>query len=362
VTEINSSGSALVYSTFLGGSGNDMGKAIAVDASGSAYVAGQTFSSDFPTTAGAFKTTYGGAGDAFVAKVNPGGTGLQYSTYLGGSGTDNAEGIAVDINGNAYVTGQPYSTDFPTVVPIQAVNGGNQDSDAFVTEINSSGSALVYSTYLGGSSVDWGEAIAVDLAGNTYVTGATKSTDFPLAIPLQATCGGCPGSADAFVAEISPNGGALRRATYLGGNNTDHGSGIAVDTAGDIYVTGFTYSADFPTTPGAYQTSLGPGGASVFVTKIAPDFSTLMYSTYLHGNGLDFGKTIAVDTGNVFVGGQTYSTSFPLANAIQSTCKSSGCYFGTGFISEFNAGGSSLVFSTYLGGSHVDQVSGIALD
>ncbi len=217
VTKLTANG-LVVYSTFLGGSGNDMGKAIAVDASGSAYIAGQTFSSDFPTTAGAFKTTYSGAGDAFVVKVSPGGTSLQYSTYLGGSGTDNAEGIAVDINGNAYVTGQTYSTDFPTVAAIQAVNGGNQDSDAFVTEINSSGSALVYSTYLGGSSVDWGEAIAVDPAGIAYVTGATRSTDFPLANPLQATCGGCPRSADAFVAEISPIGAALLRATLLFGH------------------------------------------------------------------------------------------------------------------------------------------------
>jgi len=361
VTKLTANG-LVVYSTYLGGSGNDMGKAIAVDASGAAYVAGQTFSSNFPTTAGAFKTTYSGAGDAFVAKLNPGGTALQYATYLGGSGTDNAEGIAVDINGNVYVTGQTYSTDFPTVAAIQPANGGNQDSDAFVTEINSSGSALVYSTYLGGSNAEWGEAIAVDLAGNAYVAGATKSTDFPLANPLQAICEGCPGSADAFVAEISPNGAALFRATYLGGNSTDHGSAIAVDTAGNVYVTGFTYSADFPTTSGAYQTSLGPGGASVFLTKIAPNFSGLVYSTYLHGNGLDFGKTIAVDTGNVFVGGQTYSASFPLANAIQSTCNSSGCFYGTGFLSEFNAAGSGLVFSTYLGGNYVDQVSGIALD
>src|SRR6266436_5288166 len=350
VTKLTANGQ-IVYSSYLGGSG----KAIAVDASGSAYVAGQTFSSNFPTTAGAFKTIYRGAGDAFVAKMSPGGTSLQYSTYLGGSGTDNAEGIAVDSSGNAYVTGQTYSTDFPTAAPIQASNGGNQDSDAFVTEINSSGSALVYSTYLGGGNLDWGQAIAVDLAGNAYVTGATKSSDFPLANPLQPTCHGCPQSADAFVAEISPNGGALLRATYLGGSSADHGYGIALDVAGDIYVTGFTYSADFPTTQGAYQTSLGLGGASAFVTKIAPNFSGLVYSTYLHGNELDFGKTIAVDTGNVFVGGQTYSSSFPLTNAIQGTCNSSNCYYGTGFISELNAAGSGLVFSTYLGGSYVDQ-------
>lgn len=361
VTKLSANGQ-VVYSTFLGGSGNDMGKAIAVDDFGAAYVAGQTFSSDFPTTSGAFKRTYGGTGDAFVAKLNPDGTALQYSAYLGGSGIDNAEGIAVDVMGNAYVTGQTYSTNFPTASPIQAVNGGNQDSDAFVTKINSAGSALVYSTYLGGNSSDSGEAIAIDSAGDAFITGETKSPDFPLVNAIQVACRGCPGSADAFVAEIAPNGAALLRATYLGGSNSDHGSGIAVDTAGSIYVTGFTYSSDFPTTPGAYQTSLGPGGEGVFVSKISSDFSALLYSTYLHGNGLDFGKTIAVDTGNVYVGGQTYSTSFPLVNAIQAMCSSSGCFYGTGFLAEFNAAGSGLVFSTYLGGTYIDQISGIALD
>ena len=361
VTKLTASG-LVVYSTYLGGSGNDMGKAIAVDASGAAYVAGQTFSSNFPTTAGAFKTTYSGAGDAFVAKLNPGGTALQYSTYLGGSGTDNAEGIGLDVNGSAYVTGQTYSTDFPTVVAIQAANGGHQDSDAFVTEINSSGSALVYSTYLGGSSMDWGNAIAVDASGNAYVAGFTRSPDFPLASPLQATCGGCPGFADAFVAELATNGGALLHSTYLGGSADDHGAGIAVDSDGNIYVTGFTYSTDFPVTAGAYQTSLTSGQSAAFVTKIAPGFSSLTFSTYVRGNGLNYGKNIAVDTGNVFVAGQTFSPTFPLLNPIQSACAPSNCYYGTGFITELNAAGAGLIFSTYLGGSHGDDIANIALD
>lgn len=361
VTKLSATGS-IVYSTYLGGSGNDMGKAIAVDASGAAYVTGQTFSSNFPTTAGAFKTTYSGAGDTFVAKLSPGGTALQYSTYLGGSRTDNAEGIAVDINGNAYVTGQTYSTDFPTVAAIQSANGGNQDSDAFVTEINSSGSALVYSTYLGGSSMDWGNAIAVDASGNAYVAGFTRSPDFLLATPLQTTCGGCPGFADAFVAELAPNGGALLHSTFLGGSADDHGEGIAVDSDGNIYVTGFTYSTDFPVTPGAYQTSLTSGKSAAFVTKIAPDFSSLTFSTYLQGNGLNYGKNVAVDTGNVFVAGQTYSPTFPLANPIQSACAPSNCYYGTGFITELSIAGADLIFSTYLGGSHGDDIASMALD
>ncbi len=361
VTKLTAKGQ-VIYSTFLGGSGNDIGKAIAVDASGSAYVAGQTFSSDFPTTAGAFKTTYGGAGDAFVAKVSPAGTSLQYSTYLGGSGIDNAEGVAVDSTGNAYVTGQTYSTDFPTAAPVQAVNGGNQDSDAFVTEINSSGSALVYSTYLGGSSMDWGNAITVDSSGNAYVLGFTRSADFPLAGSLQSTCGGCPGFADAFVAELAPNGSALLHSTYLGGSGDDHGTGITIDSDSNIYVTGFTYSTDFPITSGAYQTSLTNGKSAAFVTKIAPDFSSLTFSTFVQGNSLSYGKSIAVDMGNIFVAGQTFSPTFPVLSPVQSACAPSNCFFGTGFITELNAAGSGVVFSTYLGGSHGDDIAGIALD
>jgi len=361
VTKLTATGQ-VVYSTFLGGSGNDIGKAIAVDASGSAYVAGQTFSSDFPTTVGAFSRSYRGAGDIFVAKVNPGGTSLQYSTYLGGGGTDNAEGVAVDSTGNAYVTGQTYSTDFPTVAAIQAVNGGNQDSDAFVTEINSSGSALVYSTYLGGSSMDWGNAISVDSSGKAYVAGFTRSVDFPLAGSLQTTCGGCPGFADAFVAELAPNGSALLHSTYLGGSGDDHATGITIDSDNNIYVTGFTYSTDFPITLGVYQTSLTSGKSAAFVSKIAPDFSSLTFSTYLQGNSLNYGKSIAVDTGNIFIAGQTFSPTFPLLKPIQSACVPSSCFFGTGFIAELNAAGSGVVFSTFLGGSHGDDIAGIALD
>jgi hypothetical protein len=361
VTKLTVNGQ-IVYSSYLGGSGNDMGKAIAVDASGAAYVEGQTFSSNFPTTAGAFKTTYGGAGDAFVAKVSPGGTSLQYSTYLGGSGTDNVEGIALDSSGNAYVTGQTYSTDFPTAGAIQAFNGGNQDSDAFVTEINSSGSALVYSTSLGGSSMDGGNGIAVGSSGNAYVTGFTRSVDFPLAGSLQATCGGCPGFANAFVAELAPNGAALLHSTYLGGNGNDHGTGIAIDSDSNIYVTGFTYSTDFPITAGAFQTSLTSGRSAAFVTKIAPNFSSLTFSTFLQGGSLNYGKSIAVDTGNVFVAGQTFSPTFPILNSTQSACAPSNCYYGTGFITELSAAGSSLIFSTYLGGSHGDDIADIALD
>ncbi|HEV2494752.1 MAG TPA: choice-of-anchor D domain-containing protein [Terriglobia bacterium] len=361
VTKLSPGGSSLVYSTYLGGSKDDLGKAIAVDSSGSAYVAGQTFSSDFPVVSGAVQGSYGGTGDAFVAKLSPSGSSLEYSTFLGGSATDEALAIAVDSLGDAYVTGRTFSTNFPTQAPIQSANDGGNDSDAFVAELNATGSALVYSTYLGGSGQDAGTAIAVDAAGDAFVTGFTKSADFPLAAPLEATCASCPGYADAFVSEITANGTSLAHSTYLGGNAEDEGTAIALDQSGNIYLTGFTYSTNFPVTSGAYQTSMA-SGSGAFVTTIAPNFSSILYSTFLHGGNLDFGQGIATDSGNAFITGQTYSTSFPTANSIQSSCKSSNCYYGTGFVSEMNASGSGLVFSTYLGGSYIDQGYGIALD
>ncbi len=360
VTKLSSRGSTLVYSTYIGGSRDDIGKAIAVDSSGAAYITGQTFSSDFPATTGAFRTTYGGAGDAFIVKLNSAGSSLVYSTFIGGSKSDTGNAIALDSGGNAYITGATYSTDFPTTNPVQTTNGG--DADAFVTEINGNGAALAFSTYLGGSGVDWGNAIAVPPLGDTvYVAGFTKSTDFPTANSIQGTCASCPTYADAFVTAINPNG-ALRNSTFLGGSSDDKATAIALDPTGNIYVTGFTFSTDLPTTTGAYQTSLPSGTSGAFVAKIAPNLASLVYSTYLHGNVLDFGRAIAVDTGNVFVAGQTYSTAFPLANATQTACALSNCFYGTGFVTELNATGSGLVFSTYLGGNHGDQIVSVGLD
>jgi hypothetical protein len=277
VTEINSSGSALVYSTYLGGSGDDQGQGIAVDSSGDAYVTGQTFSTDFPTM-NPLQPAYGGNTDAFVTKFNSAGSALVYSAYLGGSGQDIGYGIAVDSSGNAYLTGGTSSTNFPTMSPLQPYGGNN---DAFVTEINSSGSALVYSTYLGGSGTDVGLGIAVDSSGNAYVTGYTASTNFPTMNPLQPAY---DGNNDAFVTEINSSGSALVYSTYLGGSGQDLGQGIAVDSSGSAYVTGQTGSTDFPT-----MNPLQPmngGGYDSFVTKIAhtPPIVTLVPPILNFGN------------------------------------------------------------------------------
>jgi hypothetical protein len=242
----------LAYSTYLGGSGQDLGRGIALDGAGDAYVTGNTLSADFPTTPGAFDTSFNVIDDAFVTKLNPAGTALLYSTYLGAGSTDWGYGIAVDGAGDAYVTGFTYSADFPTT-PGAFDTSFNGVLDAFVTKLNPTGTALAYSTYLGGSSDDYGRGIAIDGAGNAYVTGPTGSFDFP------TTAGAFDTSyngdvLDAFVTKLNPTGTALLYSTYLGGSGRDASGGIALDGAGNAYVTGETSSADFPTTPAAFDT------------------------------------------------------------------------------------------------------------
>lgn len=279
VTKLNASGSALVYSTFLGGSTGDGASGIAVDSAGSAYVTGSTDSADFPTTAGAFQPSNSsgalgvGGGLAFVTKLNPSGTALVYSTFLGGySGVgDGGNAIAVDATGSAYVTGSAGDPDFPTTPGALRTTGGQ----AFVTKLNPSGSALVYSTFLGSASIV-GAGIALDGSGDAYVTGSTYAP-----FPTQNALQGYGGLDDAFVSELNAGGSALLFSTYLGGSNNDSGSGIALDSSGNIYVTGTTSSTNFPTTPGAYQTTYSGGANNAFVAKISvassPSFAVAGY-------------------------------------------------------------------------------------
>jgi beta-propeller repeat-containing protein len=255
VTKIDSSGSSLLYSTYLGGGKvingtEDWGEAIAVDSAGSAYVTGYTYSPDFPVTIGALDTSRAGL-DAFVTKFTPDGTALVYSTFLGGAGREQGQGIAVDANGNAYVTGITESFDSPFTSAYEGfpVTGGAFQTrgsfDAFVSKLNPKGSALVYSTYLGGSAdVDRGWAIALDDAGNACVTGDTASTNFPVTNAIQATLGGGP--TDAFVTKLNASGSGLIYSTFLGGSLTDEGRGIA-SKGSDVFVTGDTSSFNFPT-------------------------------------------------------------------------------------------------------------------
>ena len=317
VAKLNASGSALLYSTYLGGSLGENGQAIAVDASGNAYVTGSTASSDFPT-ANAFQSTNRGGDDVFVTKLNVTGSAPVYSTYLGGSGNDEASGIAVDASGYAYVTGNTDSTSFPTANAIQGKNGGVLGTrDAFVTKLNAAGSGLLYSTYLGGSGDDDGFGIAVDSSGNTYVTGTTYSTDFPLVTPLPIPNNALQGSSDAFVTKLNATGSALVYSTYLGSSAEDDGVGIAVDSSGNAYVTGDTFGSDFPT-KNPMQAAYGGGMTDLFVTKLNAAGSAFIYSSYLGGSDQEFGRAIAVDSsGSAYVTGFTASANFPTANPMQ---------------------------------------------
>ncbi len=254
--------------------------------------------------------------DGFLTKLNPAGA-LLFSTYFGGALNEAANAIALDAQGNAYVAGQTESTNFPLVNPVQSTNVGT--TGGFVTKFNAAGSALVYSTYLGGSEYDIASSIAVDAAGNTYVAGETYSTDFPTANPLQATCVNCENFAtDAFVSKLNPSGNAFVYSTYLGGSESDGATGIAADAGGNAFITGYSNSFNFPAVDPAQGTAGGSGDA--FVTKLNATGSSILYSTYLGGQILERAHGIAVDAGgNAYVAGYTASANFPTASPLQAT-------------------------------------------
>ena len=347
----------LIYSTYLGGSDNDSGNGIAVDSTGNIYIAGSTYSADFPT-ANAFQSHTSGGQHVFVTKLDASGSSLAYSTYLGGNGNDFGLGIALDSSGNAYITGVTFSTNFPTMNPLQASNAGS--NDAFVTEIDSTGSTLVYSTYLGGSAADGGIGIAVDSSGNAYVAGVTFSSDFPTTLgSFQTTCAGTTCS-DGFVTKITASGASVGYSTYVGGSQFDEATAIAVDGSGNAYITGDTYSNDFPTLNALQSTYGGGGNNDSFVTKLDASGASLVYSTYLGGSGNDSGHGIAVDSsGAAYFIGQTASTNFPTASPLQPAHGGGGYDV---FVGKINPSGSALVYSTYLGGTGDDYGYAIAVN
>jgi hypothetical protein len=317
VMKVDGATGDLVYSTFLAGTASaygtaiDEGYSIAVDAAGDAYVVGQTVDTDFPVTAGAFQSAYGGgANDAFVAELNPGGSGLVYSTYLGGGGYDYGTRISVDSAGDAYVGGETTSTDFPTTAgAFQTTIHGTEA--AFVAKVLPGGTALGYSTLIGGSSGEIDTTgLAVDSNGAAYLAGLTRSmTDFPTTTGAFQTTDF--GSDEAFVTKVDPTGGSLDYSTFLGGTGADDAYGLTVDGSGRAFVTGNTGSSDFPTTAGAPATTLN-GVGDGFVTELNSAGSALAYSTYLGGGGADSGESVALDgLGNAYVAGDTNSADFP---------------------------------------------------
>jgi hypothetical protein len=339
----------LLYSTYLGGTGDDQGFGIAVDSAGNAYITGQTGSTDFPTK-NPLQPANGSTSTAFVTKINPAGSALVYSTYLGGSGGDFGKSIAIDDAGNAYVTGGTASTDFPTKNPLQSVYGGG--GDAFVAKLNSAGSALVYSTYLGGNGSEVGSGIAVDGAGNAYVAGSTASTNFPTVNPFQPTNHGGNPPYDAFVTKINPAGSSLVYSTYLGGSGEDFSNGIAVDGAGNAYLIGTTYSTDFPT-KNPLQPNNG-GKADIFVTKFDPTGSALVYSTYVGDAQNDYGNGIAADNaGNAYVTSTWYSDFCDH--------RTGSCFFN-GVVQKISPTGLAFVYKVGVGNSNYGAANGIAVD
>ncbi len=375
----------LSYSTYLGGNGNDIGYAIAVDSAGSAYVTGVTGSTNFPgASTSPIQSNSLGSTEVFVTKFNAAGNALLYSTYLGGSGGETGYAIAVDSLGNAYVTGEtdsptaagPGNVPFPKVGPIQSVYKGG--GDAFITKINASGNALVYSTYLGGSGTERGYGIAVDGSFNAYVTGSTSSglsttvpnvNDFPTTAGALQPLTASPGAADAFVTMIDAAGSALVYSTYLGGNGNDSsidGGGIALDSDGNAYVAGTTRSSNFPGAgTSTIQATLNRGAATGrsdgFVVKFNATGSALLYSTYLGGDTDDAVNGIAIDSfRNAYVVGYTDSINFPTASPLQAA--KGGTAGEDAFVAKINAAGSALLFSTYLGGSVGERAYAVAVD
>ncbi len=299
IMKLNAAGSAIIYSTYLGGGGGNGFDAVfglAIDPAGNAYITGPTLSTDFPT-ANAIQATYAGGtdGDGYVAKINAAGNALVYSTYLGGSGSENGQAITADSSGNAYVTGSTSSTNFPTANALDATLAGT--SDAFVTKLNAAGSAFVYSTYLGGGADDGGNDIRLDSSGNAYLAGFTISTDFPTVNPTQGTYGG--GTVDAIVTRLNAAGSALTFSTYLGGSGSDSGFALGVDSAGSMYVAGVTTSTNFPTL-NPVQAANG-GGEDAFITKISdPPPNTFQFSqaTYPVNEDITFVTVTVTRTGD----------------------------------------------------------------
>ncbi|MCK6623696.1 MAG: hypothetical protein DPW09_02050 [Anaerolineae bacterium] len=307
VSKLNPAGSALIYSTYLGGGDNDVGQDIVADSGGNVYLTGYTESTNFPTQT-PYQTDQLDR-DAFVTRLNTTGSALVYSTYLGGSGVDNGNGIKVDSSGNAYIAGDTASSDFPTQTPYQTDQTGQ---DAFVTKLNAAGSALVYSTYLGGSGADQGLDLALDNSGNAYITGGTASTNFPTQTPYQTNQ---PGD-DVFVTKLNTTGSALVYSTYLGGNATDRGIGITVDGSDIVHLTGQTDSSNFPLQNPLQATKAT--GVDVFMSRLNAAGNALVYSTYLGGNGEDVGLDIAMDiSNNTYLTGYTFSTDFPTQTPYQ---------------------------------------------
>jgi len=383
VAKLNPTGTALIYATYLASGLYTQANGVAVDSTGAAYVAGIT-SAGFPVTKGAFQTTFGGAfSNAFVTKLNPAGSALDYSTYLGGNGpstcytesvgaqADQATAIAVDATGNAYVTGCASSANFPvskTAFEKTCEGCASGLASAYAAKLNPTGTQLLYSTFLGGSGLDFGFGIAVDSSGAAFVTGSTTSTNLKVTSAAFQKHLAADGGQNAFVVKLNAAATAADYYTYLGGDTVDGAYALALAANGDVVVAGYASSPNFPVTQGAYQTTCHDciNNQTGFVTELNEAGSGLLFSTFLGGSGQDSLTGVGLDAhGDVFVAGLTESTNFPTtANALKRTCGQ--CNTSTpansATLTELNPAGSALLYSTYLGGSDSDNAAALAVD
>ncbi|QPJ60585.1 MAG: hypothetical protein G3M70_01255 [Candidatus Nitronauta litoralis] len=363
VAKLSADGTSLVYGTYLGGIGFDEALSVAVNSSGQAHITGRTTSTGFPTQNPLQGSLSGGAGeDAFVTKLSADGASLVFSTYLGGGNTDQGHGITVDSSGNVYVTGQTNSTNFPTSLAFQGALAGGAGNDVFLTKIAPSGLSFIFSTYLGGTGEDLGRGVALDSDQNAYLTGSTKSTNFPTQSPFQGNIGDGTGTAnDAFFTKFNSNGASLAFSSYFGGTGEDVGNDIAVDNADRLVITGRTASTNFPTAIPFQGALSGGSGTDAFVSRILVDGNGLQFSTYLGGDAFDEGMSVTVDSAfSVLVAGRTDSTDFPVRNALQGDLN--GGSGSDGFATRFNSFGNLQSWSTYIGGTGTEQATGIAVD
>ncbi|MBK7995988.1 MAG: SBBP repeat-containing protein [Blastocatellia bacterium] len=349
IAKLSADGSSLVYTTYLGGSSIDQAFDIAVDSSNNIYITGLTISSNFPTKSALQAQKGGGVFDAFVTKINASGSELVYSTYLGGNDDDQGFSLAVNQQGNVFVTGSTASRNFPGVTE-GVLNG---ITDGFVTELNRQGTAVIYSRFLGGNDEDEASSIAIDSQDNAYITGDTFSPNFPVKDGVQANLAG---GQDAFISKLNPSGDVIY-SSYLGGTGNDSAIDIAVDLDGNAYITGSTASSNFPIKD-ALQIA-NAGGGDAFITKITANGKELIFSTYLGGTLTDNASSIALDpSGNIYVSGTTFSTNFPMLRPVQDKNKGNNDVF----LTKINSVGNNLLYSTYLGGAGQDDSLGITVD
>jgi hypothetical protein len=344
----------LLASTFLGGSNSDRAYCVSTDLSGNVYVAGYTYSSDFPTSSGAYDEAFNWMEDAFVSKLDGNLSQLLASTFLGGAnGSDRARSISIDSSGNVYVTGRTGSSDFPTSAGAYDTSY-NGSGDAFVSKLDGN-LQLLASTLLAGTAADGAHCVSIDSSGNVYVAGKTRSSDFPTSAGAYDTSHN--GSGDAFVSKLDSDLEQLLASTFLGGTSADWAYCLAV-SSGNVYVAGETYSSAFPTSSGAYD-EVHNGSGDAFVSKLDSDLEQLLASTFLGGTSADWAYCLAISSGNVYVAGETYSSAFPTsAGAYDETYNSS----GDAFVSKLDGSLELLSASTFLGGGEYDIVNSISID